>query len=63
MHYVEYLSKLVRNNKIDPINILTNDDLETVVRRAAKKRPSIEYGTPSDMYRTLLLKVYEACRN
>jgi hypothetical protein len=57
MHYLEYLCKSIRRHKIDSIDILSADDLETVVRRAAKKLPPNAYGTPRDMYKLRLYQV------
>lgn len=57
-HYLEYLSLLVRKNNIDPIKILSTDDLETVVRRAAKTPPT-SFGIPRLIYRKSLLQVLE----
>ncbi|GJQ83843.1 hypothetical protein Trydic_g5700 [Trypoxylus dichotomus] len=54
MHYIEYLCILIRKNKVDPMSILTAEDLETVVRRAAKKLPPNAFGTPSFVYRERL---------
>lgn len=56
-HYVEYLGLLAWEHKLDPIPILTNDDLETIVKRACKKMPPRPYGTTEADYRPLLLKV------
>ncbi|KAG5896884.1 hypothetical protein JTB14_033523 [Gonioctena quinquepunctata] len=56
-HYIEYLCQLIRKNKIDPIEMLNADDLETVVRRAAKKLPPNCFGTPRDMYRLRLKQI------
>lgn len=39
--------------------MLSADDLENVVRRAAKKLPPFGYGTPKEMYRLRLLQVLE----
>lgn len=58
MHYLEYLSILIRQHKLDPISVLSADDLETIVRRAAKKLPPNAWGTPRGVYRTRLLQVY-----
>lgn len=57
MHYVEYLCSLIRKHKIDSMSILTADDLETVVRRAAKKLPPNCFGTPREIYRNRLSQV------
>lgn len=57
MHYIEYLSFLIRKHHVDTINLLNADDLETVVRRAAKKLPPNCFGTPREMYRRRLKQV------
>lgn len=57
MHYLEYLCQLIRKHQIDTIDMLSAEDLENVVRRAAKKLPPFGYGTPTDMYRKRLLQV------
>ncbi|KAL1491493.1 hypothetical protein ABEB36_012082 [Hypothenemus hampei] len=49
-HYIEYLSVLIRRNHIETIEILQEDDLETIVRRANKRLPPNAYGTPKGMY-------------
>ncbi|XP_025833921.1 uncharacterized protein LOC108736579 isoform X6 [Agrilus planipennis] len=53
-HYLEYLCSLIKKNSLDPISILSADDLETVVRRAAKKLPPNAFGTPREVYRKRL---------
>lgn len=57
MHYKEYLCKLIRKYNVDTISTLNADDLETVVRRAAKKLPPNAFGTPRDVYRKRLAQV------
>lgn len=57
MHYKEYLCKLIRQFNVDTISMLNADDLETVVRRAAKKLPPNAFGTPRDVYRKRLAQV------
>lgn len=57
MHYIEYLSLLVRRNRIETIEMLQEDDLETIVRRAGKKLPPHGYATPKNMYRYRLKQV------
>lgn len=57
MHYIEYLSLSIRRNRIETIEILQEDDLETVVRRAGKKLPPHGYATPKNMYRYRLKQV------
>lgn len=57
MHYLEYLCILIRKYNIETISILNADDLETVVRRAAKKLPPNCFGTPREMYRQRLKQV------
>lgn len=56
-HFIEYLCFLIRNNNIDPISILSTDDLEIVVRRANKRLPPRPYGMVDTFYRRELLKV------
>jgi hypothetical protein len=56
-HYVEYLCGLIRLNQIETIDILTADDLETVVRRANKRPPPRPYGTLEGIYRQGLVEV------
>ncbi|RWS14563.1 IBR domain containing protein-like protein [Dinothrombium tinctorium] len=38
-HYIEYLSELIRKNKVDPIAILTEDEMVHLLRRANIKLP------------------------
>lgn len=57
MHYKEYLCKLIRQRNVDTISMLNADDLETVVRRAAKKLPPNAFGTPREVYRKRLVQV------
>ena len=57
MHYIEYLCILIRKHNVDPIAMLSADDLETIVRRADKKLPPNAFGTPRDVYRARLLQV------
>lgn len=56
-HCIEYLSLVIRKHKIETIDLLSTDDLETVVRRASKKLPPNCFGTPRDMYRIRLKQV------
>ena len=57
MHYLEYLTKLIRKHKLDTLSILSSDDLETLVRRASIPLPPRPYGTLDFIYRDQLLKV------
>jgi len=57
MHYVEYLTKLIRKHKLDTLSILSSDDLETLVRRKSIPLPPRPYGTLDLIYRDHLLKV------
>ncbi|XP_018564657.1 uncharacterized protein LOC108906015 isoform X2 [Anoplophora glabripennis] len=57
MHYIEYLCTLIRKSNIDTIDMLNADDLETVVRRAAKKLPPNCFGTPREVYRSRLRQI------
>ncbi|CAG4944226.1 unnamed protein product [Colias eurytheme] len=56
-HYLEYLSRLVRNKKIDPMPILGVDDLETLVRRAALRPPPRPYGSLEGLYKRGLIEI------
>lgn len=56
-HYIEYLCGLVRDNALDPVIVLSSDDLETIVRRAHKRLPPRAYGMPDAKYREALLQV------
>lgn len=47
-------------NHLDPISLLSNDDLETIIKRAHKKLPRRPYGTKDVDYRPLLLKVSDS---
>ncbi|XP_049279211.1 E3 ubiquitin-protein ligase lubel isoform X2 [Anopheles funestus] len=58
-HYIEYLSFLVTQNSIDPINILNADDLESIVRRANKRMPPRPYGMVDGIYREYLLQLVQ----
>lgn len=57
MHYVEYLTRLIRKHKLDTLSILSSDDLETLVRRTSIPLPPRPYGTLDLIYRDQLLKV------
>lgn len=56
-HYLEYLSRLVRGRKVDPLPILGVDDLETLVRRAALRPPPRPYGSLEGLYKRGLIEV------
>lgn len=56
-HLREYLSRIICQNKLETINLLTLDDLETVVLREGKKRPPRCYGMPEDDYYNSLYQV------
>ncbi|XP_072395031.1 uncharacterized protein LUBEL isoform X2 [Diabrotica undecimpunctata] len=56
-HYLEYLCLLIRKYNLETIDMLTADDLETVVRRASKKLPPNAFGTPREMYRSRLRQI------
>lgn len=56
-HYIEYLCGLIRQNDIDPLDILTADDLETLVRRENKRMPPRPFGLVEGIYRQYLLQV------
>ncbi|KAJ8960923.1 hypothetical protein NQ318_020223 [Aromia moschata] len=59
MHYIEYLCQIIRKNRVDTIDMLNADDLETVVRRAAKRLPPNCFGTPRETYRLRLKQVHK----
>ena len=56
-HYVEYLGTLIRRNRLDPIEIMTNDDLEVIIRRANEPLPPRAPGETPEEYRPKLLQV------
>jgi len=56
-HYLEYLTNLIRKHSLDTLNILSSDDLETLVKRANIRLPPRPYGTLDLIYRNHLLKV------
>ncbi|CAH2231771.1 jg7184 [Pararge aegeria aegeria] len=56
-HYLEYLSRLVRGRKVDPLPILGVDDLETLVRRAALRPPPRPYGSLDGLYKRGLIEI------
>ncbi|XP_049852715.1 E3 ubiquitin-protein ligase lubel isoform X2 [Schistocerca gregaria] len=58
-HYVEYLSRMIRNAGLDTVSVLYTDDLETLVRRASIRLPPRPYGTPEEVYRGRLLKIIQ----
>ena len=57
-HYVEYLGKLVFENKIDPAPMLDQEELEIILRRDGKRLPS-RYGITPDIWKEKLLNVIE----
>lgn len=56
-HYIEYLTSLVISQRIDPLNILSADDLESIVRRANKRMPPRPFGLVDGIYRDYLAQV------
>lgn len=56
-HLREYLSRIICRCNLETINLLTLDDLETVVLREGKKRPPRAYGTPENEYYKALYQV------
>ncbi|XP_050361898.1 E3 ubiquitin-protein ligase lubel isoform X2 [Nymphalis io] len=56
-HYLEYLSRLVRGQRVDPLPILGVDDLETLVRRAALRPPPRPYGSLDGLYKRGLAEI------
>ncbi|KAL5281668.1 RNF31 family protein [Megaselia abdita] len=55
-HFIEYLSLLIRENRLDTLPVLEVDDLETIVRRANKRLPPRPYGLLEGIYKNELLK-------
>lgn len=60
-HYLEYLSRTVRGHGIDPLPLLSVEDLETVVRRAALRPPPRPYGSLDGLYKRGLTEVRAHC--
>uniref|UniRef100_A0A8D8RMC7 E3 ubiquitin-protein ligase RNF31 n=1 Tax=Cacopsylla melanoneura TaxID=428564 RepID=A0A8D8RMC7_9HEMI len=58
-HYIEHLSRLITEHKLECLPILSTDDLETIVRRAGKRLPSRPYGTPVQTFHNALLKIIQ----
>ncbi|XP_072162594.1 uncharacterized protein LUBEL isoform X2 [Bemisia tabaci] len=56
-HYVEYLSLLIRRNKLETIDILTIDDFETLLKRAGVKLPPNPYAYPPENHYNDLYKM------
>lgn len=56
-HLREYFSRLIHRHKLDTIDLLTTDDLETIVIREGKKRPPRGYKTPENEYYAALYQV------
>lgn len=56
-HYIEYLCLLIRQSRLETLDILKADDLETVVRRENRKMPPKPYGILESLYRLRLLEV------
>jgi hypothetical protein len=54
---VEYLGLLIWQNHLDPISILSSDDLEVIIRRANKRHPGRPQPCSDAEFRNRLLKV------
>ena len=54
---MEYLGSLIRKNMLDPVSIMSADDLEVVVRRANLRMPFRAPGETPEEYRPKLLNV------
>lgn len=57
MHYIEYLTNLIRKHSLETLGLLSSDDLETLVRRASIRLPPRPYGTLDLIYRDHMHKV------
>lgn len=62
-HYLEYLCLLIRQSRLETLDILKADDLETVVRRENRKLPPKPYGILESFYRQRLVEVSETPSN
>uniref|UniRef100_A0A0P4ZW10 E3 ubiquitin-protein ligase RNF31 n=1 Tax=Daphnia magna TaxID=35525 RepID=A0A0P4ZW10_9CRUS len=59
LHYVEYLAALITKNDVDPLDIFSSDELETLLQTASIRRPSrsLPPNAPLVAYRRRLLEV------
>lgn len=62
-HYVEYLCLLIRQSRLETLDILKADDLETVVQRENRKMPPKPYGILESFYRLRLVEVSDKVLN
>ncbi|XP_057368613.2 E3 ubiquitin-protein ligase lubel-like isoform X2 [Daphnia carinata] len=61
LHYVEYLAALITKNEVDPLDIFSSDELETLIKTASIRLPprSLPPNAPLVAYRRRLLEVIE----
>ena len=59
LHYGEYLAALITKNDVDPLDIFSSDELETLLQTASIRRPSrtLPPNAPLVSYRRRLLEV------
>ena len=55
-HYVEYLSKLVVQNEIDPAPIFDAEELEMFVKKAGRRLPT-RYGITPEVWKDKVIEV------
>ncbi|XP_046654930.1 E3 ubiquitin-protein ligase lubel-like [Daphnia pulicaria] len=60
LHYVEYLAALITKNDVDPLDIFSSDELETLIQTASIRRPSrnLPPNAPLVSYRRRLLEAH-----
>lgn len=56
-HYIEYLGGLITKNKIDPLILMNEDELELILKRAEVRLPLKPWRDKPDQYRKKLLNV------
>lgn len=59
---MEYLCYIIREQRLETVDILTTDDLEIVVRRQNLRMPPRPFGIVDGLYRLELVKVSIAGR-
>ena len=58
-HYVEYLSKVVVQNEIDPAPIFDAEELEMFVKKAGRRLPT-RYGITPEVWKDKVINVIYA---
>lgn len=59
-HFVEYLASLITRNKLEPLELFTSDELETLIKTAGFRLPARSLPPSSSLvtYHHRLLEVY-----